>query len=86
MACELIELGLKIRNSSQGDKEKEAQRKAELEAKHTEYLLRLIATCGNIMKCTYDPGKGSANKLAESELEHIKREARSFVDGYLKRD
>lgn len=84
IACELIELGLKLRNSDHSTSESQAQRKAELEAKHTEYLLRLIAICSNIMKFTYDPDKNKLNReQVENELELIRSRAQGFIDGRL---
>lgn len=81
----LIKLALKIKQL-QGDenKQNEEEKKAELEEKHTEFLLKILGLQAEVLRCVYDSSKVK-NKTGdvESNINRIDEKAKEFIHQFL---
>lgn len=81
---ELIKTGYKVKQL-QDDKnnDKEAEKMEKLIAKHTEYLLRILATTTDVLRCVHnDQSKYKDNNIDEiSEI--IADKMREYINGYI---
>ena len=86
-ASELIEIGYQIKQYQEKQKlSPEEERKVELKNKHTEYLLRIMATAADIYRCVRNENSKYDVNDANTALDIIATNTESFIDGILGRD
>ena len=74
-AVSLIKLGLKVKalQEKSGEGEAEIEAKDPFLEKHSEYLLRILNICSEILRCTHDPKRAHyQNEKPDDVLEQIK--------------
>lgn len=84
ITAEMVELGLKVYEARSENQISEVEKKkAELEEKHTEYLLRIMNLCSEILRCTFDPDKmESKSKNPEEAISEIKEKMQFYIKSY----
>jgi hypothetical protein len=78
---ELIEQGLKLyKNNDVLLSQKTHPNNSDLESKHTEYLLRILAISADILRCT----RNNKSKYSEKETDDVINTITSNVQKYIK--
>jgi len=86
IASELIEIGYKVKQLQDGKSNKEEEKRAELVAKHTEYLLRMLTILSDIYRCTRNEKSTQAGEKVDDILSAIKDSVQSYISGYIGKD
>jgi len=73
----MIEYGLEVHKKLQGD---EGKKKEDLEAKTTEYIIRIFGITSEVLRCVYDQEKSKhKEENAEKVLLKIEKMAQNFL-------
>lgn len=83
IASQMIEIGLRIEKNRNKIGEETNNNIEELEAKHTEYLLRILGITSDILRCVNKPTDTRyGHKEAGEELNAITNNIQSYIDGF----
>lgn len=79
---EIIELGLKIHKVQQGKTNKKQEKLQELEQKHSEYLLRILTTCNEILLKVYGEKSMYKSDNPETITKMITGNIQKYIEGF----
>ena len=87
MASKLIETGYKVEQLQRGKSgENEAKKMEELRDKHSEYLLRILATTADILRCVHNDKSKYIDKDPEVVITKITENMQEYVRGFIGKD
>lgn len=80
---ELIEIGYNFKQLHGEKLNKEEEKRAELIAKHSEYLLRIIAITSDIYRCVRNEKTKYKEKDIDDVLSTMNDTVRTYINGYI---
>jgi len=87
MASKLIETGYKVKLLQDEKKnDKDADKMTELVGKSTEYLLRILDTTSDILRCVHNEKSKYKNKDFDAIIDEIREKMQQYIKGYIGKD
>jgi len=86
LAAELIEIGYNVKQIHGGKGNKEEEKRQELIAKHTEYLLRILTILADVYACVRNEKSQQDGEKINDTLDIIKKNVQSYIAGYIGKD
>jgi len=80
---ELIEIGYNFKQLHGDKSNKEDEKRAELIAKHSEYLLRIMAITSDIYRCVRNEKTKYKEKDIDDALSTMNDTVRTYINGYI---
>lgn len=86
-AAELIEIGYNLKKHKETQIMDKAQTKMEeLVSRHTQYLLRIMATSYDVLRCVRNEKSKYSEKTTEEAIKKIETNTIEFINDFIKRD
>ena len=82
VVSEIVELGLKIHEAQQKSANKRPEKLRELDQKHSEYLLRILTTCNEILLKIYGGKSMYKSDNPETITKMITGNIQKYIEGF----